>query len=137
MESATVRPFLLISPYFAPQTSVGAFRWVKLARHLPRHGFRPVVLSATFPGDARDDGLLAALPPEVEVADAFLDPAVLAAEAAFAAVRARVPRRAGPGARSWGSARSGRSPIAAPCTRPTPRAWPSRSPAAPARRPSW
>ncbi|WP_437648631.1 glycosyltransferase [Sorangium sp. So ce362] len=97
MDPPTVRPFLLISPYFAPQTSVGAFRWVKLARHLPRHGFRPVVLSATFPGDARDDGLLAALPPEVEVADAYLDPAVLAAEAAFAALRARVPRRARPG----------------------------------------
>ncbi|AUX20530.1 hypothetical protein SOCEGT47_010020 [Sorangium cellulosum] len=95
MEAAPVRPFLLISPAFAPQTSVGAFRWVKLARHLPRHGFRPVVLSGTFPGDPRDDGLLAALPPEVEVVDGYLDPAVLAAGAALSAVRARLPRPPG------------------------------------------
>lgn len=92
-----MRPFLVISPAFAPQTSVGAFRWVKLARHLPRHGFRPAVLSGTFPGDPRDDGLLAALPPEVDVFDEYLDPAVLAAEAAFRALRARAPLPAGRG----------------------------------------
>ena len=90
-----MRPFLLISPAFAPQTSVGAFRWVKLARHLPRHGFRPAVLSGTFPEDPRDDGLLAALPPEVEVVDEYLDPAVLAAGAALRALRARAPLPAG------------------------------------------
>lgn len=91
-----MRPFLLISPFFAPQASVGAFRWVKLARHLPRHGLRPVVLSATFPDDLRDDGLLAALPPEVHVENTYLDPAVLAAGAAFSAVRARLPLRQAP-----------------------------------------
>ncbi|WP_437907466.1 glycosyltransferase [Sorangium sp. So ce327] len=90
-----VRPFLLISPAFAPQTSVGAFRWVKLARHLPRHGFRVAVLSGTFPEDQRDDGLLAALPPEVEVFDEYLDPVVLAAGAALRALRARAPLPAG------------------------------------------
>ncbi|AUX40032.1 hypothetical protein SOCE26_014270 [Sorangium cellulosum] len=90
-----MRPFLLISPAFAPQTSVGAFRWVKLARHLPRRGFRPVVLSGTFPGDPRDDGLLAALPPEVEVADEYLDPAVLAVGSALRALRGRAPRAGG------------------------------------------
>ncbi|WP_437976756.1 glycosyltransferase [Sorangium sp. So ce295] len=90
-----MRPFLLISPAFAPQTSVGAFRWVKLARHLPRHGFRVAVLSGTFPEDQRDDGLLAALPPEVEVFDEYLDPVVLAAGAALRALRARAPLPAG------------------------------------------
>lgn len=90
-----MHPFLLISPAFAPQTSVGAFRWVKLARHLPRHGFRPAVLSGTFPEDPRDDGLLAALPPEVEVFDEYLDPVVLAAGAALRALRARAPLPAG------------------------------------------
>ncbi|WP_437624575.1 glycosyltransferase [Sorangium sp. So ce1151] len=94
-----MRPLLVISPAFAPQTSVGAFRWVKLARHLPRHGFRPAVLSGTFPEDPRDEGLLAALPPEVEVVDEYLDPAVLAAEAAVRALRARAPLSAPPRAR--------------------------------------
>jgi glycosyltransferase involved in cell wall biosynthesis len=72
-----VRPFLLISPYFAPQAALGAYRWVKLARHLPRLGFRPIVLSATFPDDSRDPSLLPALPPEVEIVEEYLDPRLL------------------------------------------------------------
>lgn len=72
-----MRPFLLITPYFAPQASVAAYRWVKLARHLPRLGFRPVVLAATFPEDTRDVGLLRALPTEVEVFEEYIDPTIL------------------------------------------------------------
>ncbi|EYF04911.1 glycosyltransferase [Chondromyces apiculatus] len=73
-----MRPFLLISPGFAPQAAVGVYRWVKIARHLPRHGFRPVVLAATFPDDRRDPALLDALPPEVEVVEDYLSPRLLA-----------------------------------------------------------
>jgi len=67
-----LRTFLLISPYFAPQAALGAYRWVKIARHLPRLGWRPVVLSATFPEDPRDYSLLDALPPEVEIVEDYL-----------------------------------------------------------------
>lgn len=67
-----MRTLLLISPYFAPQAALGAYRWVKIARHLPRLGWRPVVLSATFPEDTRDYSLLDALPPEVEIVEEYL-----------------------------------------------------------------
>jgi hypothetical protein len=88
-----VRPFLLIAPYFAPQAAVGAYRWVKLARHLPRLGFRPVVLAATFPDDARDESLLQALPPEIEIAEQYLDPNLLGLRSALQRLS---PRSSGP-----------------------------------------
>lgn len=87
-----MRTFLLISPYFAPQAAVGAYRWVKLARYLPSNGWRPVVLSATFPGDKRDESLLGALPPDVEVAEEYLDPRILAARARLASWTRRAAR---------------------------------------------
>ncbi|WP_245678387.1 glycosyltransferase [Chondromyces crocatus] len=73
-----MRPFLLISPGFAPQAAVGVYRWVKIARHLPRLGWRPIVLAATFPEDPRDPALLDALPPEVEIVEDYLSPRLLA-----------------------------------------------------------
>lgn len=73
-----MRRFLLVSPYFAPQAALGAYRWVKLARHLPDHGWLATVLAATFPEDARDEGLLDALPAGVEVVEGYLDPRILA-----------------------------------------------------------
>lgn len=71
-----MRPFLLIAPYFAPQASVAVYRWVKLARHLPRLGFRPVVLAGTFPEDACDVDLVRSLPPEIEVFDEYINPTI-------------------------------------------------------------
>ncbi|MRG90410.1 glycosyltransferase [Polyangium spumosum] len=88
--------FLLIAPYFAPQAAVGAYRWVKLARHLVPLGFRPAVLCATFPQDARDPELLRALPPAVVPHDAYLDPRILAAQGALTALSTRLRRPAPP-----------------------------------------
>lgn len=85
-----MRPFLLLAPYFAPQAAVGAYRSVKLARNLPAEGFRPIVLAGSFPDDARDEGLLAVLPPEVLVRDAYVDPALASARSALA--RLTLPR---------------------------------------------
>ncbi len=85
-----MRTFLLIAPYFAPQAAVGAYRWVKLARHLTSRGFRPAVLCATFPEDARDPELLDALPPEVVRHDAYLDPRILQAARGLSALAKRL-----------------------------------------------
>ncbi|MDC0744977.1 glycosyltransferase [Polyangium mundeleinium] len=87
-----MRSFLLLAPYFAPQAAVGAYRWVKLARTLVRRGFRPVVVTGTFPDAARDPDLLAAVPPEVSVHDVYLDPRLLQATDALRALSARLPR---------------------------------------------
>jgi hypothetical protein len=61
-----MRPFLYISPYFPPDARVGALRPLKFVRHLPAHGYRPIVLAdaAGAPGDAR---LAAAVPRDVVV----------------------------------------------------------------------
>lgn len=92
-----MRTILLLTPYFAPQASVAVYRWVKLARHLPRLGFRPVVLSGTFPDDARDEALLGALPPSVEIVDEYLDPTILSIRQAAYRARDRLASR-GPSA---------------------------------------
>jgi glycosyltransferase involved in cell wall biosynthesis len=85
-----VRTFLLITPYFAPQATVGAYRWVKLSRHLVRRGFRPVVLCGTFPADPRDPDLASALPSEVIAVDDYLDPRILAAGRSLTNLSARI-----------------------------------------------
>lgn len=61
-----MRPFLYLSPYFPPDGRVGALRPLKFVRHLPAHGFRPVVL-ADAPGQTLDLPLEAAVPKEVPV----------------------------------------------------------------------
>jgi glycosyltransferase involved in cell wall biosynthesis len=68
---------LAIAPYFAPCSAVGAYRSIKLARHLPRAGFPLEVLSGTFPGDSTEPALLDALPDGVAVHDRYLSPALL------------------------------------------------------------
>jgi len=83
-----MRTLLMMAPYFAPQAAVGAYRSVKLARHLPAQGYRPVVLSGTFESDARDEALLGALPDAVIVRDAYLAPAI----ARLQTKRARAPK---------------------------------------------
>ena len=61
-----MRPFLYISPYFPPDSRVGALRPLKFVRHLPAHGYRPIVLAdaPSAPADAR---LAAAVPRDVVV----------------------------------------------------------------------
>ncbi len=80
----------MIAPYFAPQASVGAYRSVKMARHLPARGYRPIVLAGTFPSDARDEDLLRTLPAEVVVRDEYLSAPLLRARAAVASLARRL-----------------------------------------------
>lgn len=53
---------LMIAPYFPPVSVVGARRPLMLVRHLPDHGWHPVVLAAR-PGLERTDPTLAELVP--------------------------------------------------------------------------
>lgn len=62
-----MRRFLYLTPYFAPQTRVGALRPIKFARHLPFFGWQPVVLCDLFAGDPIHPGLEQVVPAEVEV----------------------------------------------------------------------
>ncbi len=87
-----MKSLLFVAPYFAPQAAVGAYRAVKLARRLPQFGLRPVVMCGTFPNDARDEALLAAIPEDVELVDAYLSPALLRARAALAGAQRSAPK---------------------------------------------
>jgi len=62
-----MRQFLYLSPYFPPQTQVGALRPLKFVRHLPALGWQPVVLCDLWPGAAQDASLLDLVPAEVIV----------------------------------------------------------------------
>jgi hypothetical protein len=53
---------LYISPFFPPLSRVGALRPLKFARHLPDHGWSPVVLCDLWDGAACDPTLLDAVP---------------------------------------------------------------------------
>ncbi len=62
-----MRKFLFITPYFPPQSQVGALRPLKFVRHLPAAGWLPVVLTDLWPSDGMDTELTRFVPPEVEV----------------------------------------------------------------------
>lgn len=62
-----MRQFLYITPYFPPQTQVGALRPLKLVRALPALGWQPIVLADLWPTDAMDARLEALVPQEVVV----------------------------------------------------------------------
>lgn len=62
-----MRKFLYITPYFPPQSQVGALRPLKFVRHLPATGWLPVVLADLWPTDGMDAELDAFVPPEVPV----------------------------------------------------------------------
>ncbi len=57
-----MRRFLYITPYFPPLARTGALRPLKFARHLPDHGWAPVVLCDLWPGASTDPGLMEAVP---------------------------------------------------------------------------
>jgi glycosyltransferase involved in cell wall biosynthesis len=63
----TMRQFLYITPYFPPQTQVGALRPLKFVRHLAQHGWQPIVLCDLWPTDAMDPSLEAMVPESVVV----------------------------------------------------------------------
>ncbi len=62
-----MRELLYITPYFPPQSQVGALRPLKFVRHLPALGWLPVVLADLWPSDAVDVSLRAEVPAEVPV----------------------------------------------------------------------
>jgi hypothetical protein len=62
-----MRKFLYITPYFPPQSQVGALRPLKFVRHLPATGWLPVVLADLWPTDGMDPALSQFVPPEVPV----------------------------------------------------------------------
>ncbi len=59
---SALRQFLYISPYFPPQSRVGALRPLKFARHLPAWGWSPVVLCDLWPSADVNPELNAAIP---------------------------------------------------------------------------
>jgi len=62
-----MRQLLYITPYFPPQTQVGALRPLKFVRHLPALGWQPIVLCDLWPSDAMDAELEALVPQGVIV----------------------------------------------------------------------
>jgi glycosyltransferase involved in cell wall biosynthesis len=93
----TERKILLVTPYFAPQTHAAVFRVHKLAKYLPRFGWKPYVLTVdTNYLYNEDPQLLCDLPEEVEVVRSrYIEPTVRGVRMAlggrnrsFAAVRA-------------------------------------------------
>ncbi len=57
-----MRRFLYLTPYFPPLARVGALRPLKFARHLPAHGWAPVVLCDLWATAQTDPDLLGAVP---------------------------------------------------------------------------
>ncbi|HEY3352218.1 MAG TPA: glycosyltransferase [Polyangia bacterium] len=70
-----MRTVLMIAFLFPPRASIGGKRPLRFARHLPAHGWRPVVLAGP-PGTAEenDDSLLAALPADLQVSRDYAPP---------------------------------------------------------------
>lgn len=66
-----MRQFLYITPYFPPQTQVGALRPLKFVRHLPDLGWQPIVLCDLWPSDGMDAELERFVPESVEVVRDF------------------------------------------------------------------
>jgi glycosyltransferase involved in cell wall biosynthesis len=62
-----MRSFLYLTPYFPPMRRVGALRPLKFARHLPAHGWTPVVLCDLRASDAVDVDALEAVPTAIPV----------------------------------------------------------------------
>lgn len=61
-------PILMLVPYFAPQTHAAMFRAHKLAKYLPRVGYRPIIVTTgTNYLYNEDDTLLAELVPGVDI----------------------------------------------------------------------
>lgn len=61
-------PVLMVAPYFAPQTHAAMFRAHKLAKYLPRFGYKPVVVTVDVNYLYNEDpALLEELPGDVEI----------------------------------------------------------------------
>jgi glycosyltransferase involved in cell wall biosynthesis len=63
-----MKSILIVTPYFAPQSHAAVFRAHKLAKYLPKHGWKPYVLTVdTNYLYNEDPDLLDELPDEVEI----------------------------------------------------------------------
>jgi glycosyltransferase involved in cell wall biosynthesis len=92
------RSVLIVTPFFAPQNHSAVFRAYKLAKYLPRFGWKPIVLTVqTQYQFSEDEQLLADLPPEVEIVrTSYIEPtlrglrmALGGEDSTFAATRSR------------------------------------------------
>jgi glycosyltransferase involved in cell wall biosynthesis len=89
-----VRSFLYIANVFPPSADPGVYRTLKLARYLPEHDLRPVVVTPRSPtGARRDTSLLSQLPDSVRV----VRTASLGFSSAASRTKDRVRRRWGEG----------------------------------------
>ncbi|HPW21784.1 MAG TPA: hypothetical protein PLE61_13340 [Vicinamibacterales bacterium] len=62
-----MRRLLYITPFFPPQSRVGALRPLKFVRHLPSLGWDPVVLCDLWPSAETDEALVRLVPEQVTV----------------------------------------------------------------------
>ncbi len=62
-----MRKVLIVAYDFPPRGATGVFRVAKFARYLPDFGWQPVIVTASAQGWVHDEGLLAELPPNLEV----------------------------------------------------------------------
>ncbi|WP_286796703.1 glycosyltransferase [Psychrobacter sp. UBA6291] len=68
MKDNTLIPILIITPFFAPQSHAAMFRVHKLAKYLPKYGYRPIILTTDINYLYNsDDDLLKELPDCVEI----------------------------------------------------------------------
>ncbi len=59
---------LVIAYFFPPVRNMGSHRWLRFVRHLPEHGWEPVVLTGASPGWTEvDPGAVENLPANIEV----------------------------------------------------------------------
>lgn len=80
-----MRPILIVTPFFAPQSHAAVFRAYKLAKFLPAHGYRPIVVTVDVNYDYREDpALLAALSDDVTIVRArYVEPTLRGVEYAL------------------------------------------------------
>jgi glycosyltransferase involved in cell wall biosynthesis len=71
-----MRPLLIVTPFFPPQAHAAVFRAYKIAKFLPEHGYRPIVVTVDTNYDYYETpDLLEALPDAVSVVRArHVDP---------------------------------------------------------------
>lgn len=67
MQDRDHRTLLLLATHFYPSMTVAAVRWSSLARALPGHGWRVVVLTRCYGSVAGDEGILDEFGPDVRV----------------------------------------------------------------------
>ncbi|WP_257282675.1 glycosyltransferase [Endozoicomonas sp. SESOKO1] len=83
-----MKPVLIITPYFAPQTHAAVFRAYKLAKYLPRYGYKPYVITSDINYLYNEDyTLLSDLPDEVEIIPTrYIEPTLRGLRMAFGGV---------------------------------------------------